>query len=217
MAHAYASLSMYLSIHVGINVCFLISISLSTSQPVNRLIVFFCSYLCRYLLHLLVLAFQFPIFCLYLYVYFNFYLSILLDSFVGMARVCLTQDQQHCATPVPPHSDHSYAPRTCCGGVEFLGQNTGTAKIKTDNCGTMMKTGIPAISSTELVATTRWTKLLWFSQATYSNSSAAEPPSSTATKSQEIKEFFTQTRTILLLQNRCCVTDAWRTSEAWAR
>lgn len=30
-------------------------------------------------------------------------------------------------------------------------------KIKTDSCWTMMKTGIPAIPSTELVATTQWT------------------------------------------------------------
>ena len=80
----------------------------------------------------------------------------------------------------------------------------------------MMKTGMPAISSTELVATTRWTKLLWFSQATYSNSSAAEPPSSTATKSQVMKVFFTKMRIILLLQNGCCVTDTWRMSVVWA-
>ena len=114
------------------------------------------------------------------------FLFIHLDSFVGMVRVCLTRDQPPSATPVPPHSDHSYAPLSCPGRAmrrSKLGQNTGTAKIKTDNCGTMMKTSIPAISSTELVATTQWTKLLWFSQATYSNSNAAEPASPSTSKS----------------------------------
>lgn len=59
-------------------------------------------------------------------------------------------------------------------------------------------------------------QLLWFSQATYSNSSAAELPSPSSPKSKEMKVFLTQTRTILLLQNACCATDAWRTSAAWA-